>query len=433
MVIIHATAYGIVIFVPATGFAQSSNTEISSATEDAETSFRSARIAAETGDFFGAIADLERVLQTNPDLANVKLELGLLYLRVGNPDLARSYLKLAINAPDAPFEARTRADQALRSASGALGRLSLSGSGYASGMFQTNPNGSPSAVSIVGAGGVPVLISGDDLSIPRGSDVSANMGGSLELRYGLGGQQGNDLTANLAAGYVGYADAQELNAFYMNGQFGPRFFFGRADPTSGYLRPYGTSTFLRLGGARYFSANGAGLAVFARAGLAVSLTAQIGWEARDYYNSRLRPTAAEQEGDYWSGIAEGAVSLSPRTRLSAAFLFEAVDARRAYWTRTTFGGQVGLTHAIAPPVGQTSWLGRLTATYRHSGYDAADPLVDPEVVRKEDRIELEASLSIPVTSALAVELRGSQTWNQANLPNYEYDNSLVSLGMSCRF
>jgi tetratricopeptide (TPR) repeat protein len=401
--------------------------------DDAEASFRFAGEATARGDVAGAIAALERVLQTNPDLANVKLELGLLYTRAGNFDLARSYLEVAINAPEAPEEARQRARTALRSASGALGRFGVAGFLFAGAQFQTNPNGSPSAVSVTGSGGIPVLISGDDLSIPRGSDLSGSASGSVEVRYGLGGQRGNDLVADLTLAQTNYVDTTELDATYLNARLGPRFFSGGALAPTGFVRPYLTGTLLALGHARYFGAYGAGLSFLARPSIATTMSGQIGYERRDYDGSRRRPVADEQSGDYWSGVGEFAFPLSPRARASAALLFERVEADRDYWSRATYGVQTGTSVALKPPKGATSWLARLTATYRRSDYQVADPLVDTSRRRDEDRFEVEAGLSIPLAATIALDLRASQTWNESNLPNYDYRNTLAAIGVSYRF
>lgn len=400
---------------------------------DAETAFQQARAAAERGDVAGAIAALERVLQTNPDLANVKLELGLLYLRAGNPDLARSYLQLAVNAPDAPAEARTRADQALRRAASSLSRWGVSGSLFGGLYVQSNPNGSPSAVSVVGPGGIPVLISGDDLSIARGWDLSTAFTGTVDVSYGLGGERGNEIVASLAASQINYKETEELDATFLNAQLGPRFFVGPVDAPSGSIRPYLTGTHLALGHAAYFTGLGGGVTVFVRPSLATAVTGQVAVERRNYHNSRRRPAADEQTGTYASGVLETATNVSPRTRLSVAGLFEKVDAEREYWSRSTLGGQASVAHAIAPPSGSTSWLVRLTGTYRRSDYSAPDPLIDPTRSRNEDRFEIEGGLSIPATQRASIELRASQTWNESNLPNFDYDNTQFFTGMNYRF
>ncbi|CAH0355563.1 hypothetical protein SPH9361_03625 [Sphingobium sp. CECT 9361] len=399
--------------------------------DDAEQSFRYAADAAAAGNIVGAISALERVLQNNPDLDNVKLELGLLYLRAGNVDLAKSYLRQAVNSPNAPGLARERARIALGSANGGLGGFTLSGSLFAGTQVQSNPNGSPGAVSVAGAGGIPIIISGDDLNIPRGTDVSASLGGSLQLRYGLNSQRGNDIVADMALSQTNYNDTTELDATYVNARIGPRFFTGPANAPTGFIRPVVTGTFLALGHARYFGALGGGIEFLFRPSIVTNIAGQISVEKRDFHNSRRRPTAEEQGGTYTSGSLDLTQQLSARMRVTVGGLFEHVDANRSYWSRSTFGGQVGALYAFG--AGAKSVLLRANGSYRRSDYDAADPLVDALKKRDEDRFDLELLLSIPMTQRLSMDLRGSQVWNTSNLPNYDYKNTLGAVGVSYRF
>jgi len=401
--------------------------------DDAEASFRFAAQAAAAGDVVGAIAALERVLQTNPDLANIKLELGLLYLRAGNADLARSYLREAANAPDAPEAARQRARQALGTAAIASGGFSVAGSLFVGAQVQSNPNGSPGSVSITGPGGVPIIVSGDDLSIPRGTDISGSAGGYLQVRHGLNSQRGNDIVADFSLSRTEYDDTTELNATYAGARIGPRFFLGSANDPKGFVRPIVSATLLTLGGPRYFSAYGGGLEFLLRPALDSSITGQLTYDDRDYHNSRRRPTAEEQSGDYISGVLEYARQATPRLSVNISALFEGVSADRKYWSRATFGGQVGTIYAFASGSNRRSWIGRLNVTYRRSDYVAPDPLVDPLKARNEDRTEIEAALSIPLIRALNLELRASQTWNRSNLPNYDFNNTLGAIGLSYQF
>lgn len=399
--------------------------------DDAEQSFRYAAEAAAAGNIVGAISALERVLQNNPDLDNVKLELGLLYLRAGNLDLARSYLQQAVNAPNAPELARERARIALSSTGGGLGGFKISGSLFAGAQVQSNPNGSPGAVSVVGAGGIPIIISGDDLNIPRGTDISASVGGSLQFRYGLNSQRGDDIVADVALSQTNYNDTTELDATFLNARVGPRFFTGPANAPTGFIRPVVTGTFLMLGHARYFGAVGGGVEFLFRPSIVTTISGQVAAEKRDFYNSRRRPTAGEQGGTYASASLDLTQQLSARMRLTVGGLFEHVDANRDYWSRSTFGGQIGGLYAFG--AGAKSVLLRGSGSYRRSDYDAADPLVDAFRKRDEDRFDLELLLSIPMSPKLSMDLRGSQTWNKSNLPNYDYKNTLGAVGISYRF
>jgi tetratricopeptide (TPR) repeat protein len=73
-----------------------------------------AEIAVEAGDVEGAISALERLLLIDGDQAEVKLELGVLYFRLGSTDTARAYLEAARDSDSATDDIRKRADTFLK-------------------------------------------------------------------------------------------------------------------------------------------------------------------------------------------------------------------------------------------------------------------------------------------------------------------------------
>jgi tetratricopeptide (TPR) repeat protein len=75
---------------------------------DIDAAFEYARIAAALGDYEAAISSLERMLIFDPNLLKVKVELGVLYFRLGSYETAKSYFDQALaheNVP-APIKAR---------------------------------------------------------------------------------------------------------------------------------------------------------------------------------------------------------------------------------------------------------------------------------------------------------------------------------------
>ncbi len=68
-----------------------------------------AEAAVEFGDIEGAISALERLLLIDGDQPEVKLELGVLYYRLGSNDVARSYLEAARSSDSATDDIRQRA------------------------------------------------------------------------------------------------------------------------------------------------------------------------------------------------------------------------------------------------------------------------------------------------------------------------------------
>lgn len=73
-----------------------------------------AAIAVEIGDIEGAISALERLLLIDGDLPDVRLELGVLYFRLGAFAAADMYLRSAIASPNATPQVKARADRFLK-------------------------------------------------------------------------------------------------------------------------------------------------------------------------------------------------------------------------------------------------------------------------------------------------------------------------------
>ena len=81
---------------------------------DPPTLAKFAEIAIEVGDIEGAISALERLLLIDGEQADVKLELGVLYYRLGSVDAARMYLEAALTSKQASAEVKERADTFLK-------------------------------------------------------------------------------------------------------------------------------------------------------------------------------------------------------------------------------------------------------------------------------------------------------------------------------
>ena len=80
---------------------------------DLDVLFRFAGLATQMGDLEGAISALERMLLVNPDLPRVRLELGVLYYRLGSYEVARTYLDTALKSPALPADVRSKAQEYL--------------------------------------------------------------------------------------------------------------------------------------------------------------------------------------------------------------------------------------------------------------------------------------------------------------------------------
>lgn len=73
-----------------------------------------AEIAINVGDLEGAISALDRLLLIDGDQPEVKLELGVLYFRLGSFDAARTYLEEAQTSTRASAAVKERATAFIR-------------------------------------------------------------------------------------------------------------------------------------------------------------------------------------------------------------------------------------------------------------------------------------------------------------------------------
>ena len=83
---------------------------------DPPTLVKFAELAVQVGDIEGAISALERLLLLDADQPEVKLELGVLYYRIGSVEAARTYLDAARSSPQASSDTKKRAEEFLKAA-----------------------------------------------------------------------------------------------------------------------------------------------------------------------------------------------------------------------------------------------------------------------------------------------------------------------------
>ena len=80
---------------------------------DPETLVKFADAAVQVGDYEGAISALERLLLIDGDQPEVKLELGVLYVRLGSFEAARNYFEEVLVSPTATDELKDKAEDYL--------------------------------------------------------------------------------------------------------------------------------------------------------------------------------------------------------------------------------------------------------------------------------------------------------------------------------
>ncbi|MGF6851413.1 surface lipoprotein assembly modifier [Paraburkholderia sp. CI3] len=398
---------------------------------NAERSFRFAKAAASEGDLRGAIAALERILKINPGLSNIRLQLGELYLRAGATDLAAIYLRQALLAPDVPGPLRQRAQSLLGQAERAQRKHFLTGSIYVGGRYDTNANAGPSSrdVRVLGQQG---LLNEQALGH---SDWSAEVGGTLNYTYAFDSQAGNDLEANFTTYNRRYKDTHLLNQNTFGTDIGPRFYLGGVLDPSWSIRPFVSATYLLLNSRDYLGGYGGGVNVQKILASASFFDLTLETSDQHFFNQSAYPTNSNRSGLYTELRASISYQVLSGTRIFSGLSIAQRNSDAGFESFKDIGLGVGVTQVYPAPFHVTdySWSTSLYAGAYRSIYNEADPAVDPNVKRQDNRFDIALSTNIRLTQTLTLTAVVQYTNNNSTLPNFKYHDTSGSLGLAWSF
>lgn len=391
---------------------------------DTEVAFEFAEIAVSEGDLYAAIGALERIVRLDPDRPDIQIRLGELYRMVGATTLAQAYLEAGLQSPSVPPEIRRRAEELLTRAGDetdqAASRHRLFGIASVGGRYETNANAGPDTL-IVRAGGGDAFLDGES---QEQADWSLAFSGDINHQYLIDSQNGDRLETNLVGFVSRYADVLTSNTTLGEIDSGPRFFFGDINQFS--VRPFAEATYLALNDATYRGEIGGGVngRYIARPDLLFDATFR--WVAQDYKDTVDQPLGSFRNGSDLSIRPGITYEIGPQTIISGDLLFGNKTAEFDFEAFRDLGLGMSVTHVFE---GQQidGWSLTGNAFFRRSAYRDPDPFVDPNMTRRDNRYDASLGLSIPVIDDLSLALRARYTNNDSNIPNYEFDNTTLSV------
>ena len=159
-----------------------------------DVSFRFAEQAVKRADYEAAIGALERMLFFNPNLPRVKLELGVLYFKLGSFELARGYFLDAVKGGDVPDDIRAQVRAYLAEIDRRLSRYEYSVFLHGGLRYQSNANVGPNDLMVRALGQDAIL----DNRFGKRPDVNAFQTVAANYIYKMN-QRGDQLEATLLA------------------------------------------------------------------------------------------------------------------------------------------------------------------------------------------------------------------------------------------
>jgi tetratricopeptide (TPR) repeat protein len=396
--------------------------------------FTFAELAARKGDLEGAVSALERMLFVNPDLPRVKLELGVLYFRLGSYETARAYLQSALDTPDVPQAVRERADTFLSEIDRRASVNRLTGSLFGGLRVQSNANAAPSGTSVMANG----LASNLSSNFTKKGDFNLFAAGSMKDVYDFQDQNRDTMEATLSA-YSARQQSQTLfNLSFFELTVGPRIpvpsdWLWRDGSLN--MRLYAIYDYVDLHDDPYYRAPGAGYELLSQ--IVPGTVLQTNFEARDkhYQNSGILPLNNEQTGVELLGRAQVIQAINDQLAALFGATFSADNAQIASQAYHYYDYSAGLTWSFDAPFRLTElpWSLTGTATRAFYVYDRPDPSVDPFDTRFDRDWRFAAVSTIPLDTDWSVVTTIGRTIRQSSISNYQFGNDYASIGVSWRF
>lgn len=381
--------------------------------------FDYAQTAANAGDFRRAITALERLLILQPDLNNIRLELGVLYLRINQPALAQELIEQALADPSAPPDVQARGQELLTVARQGNAPSTFSGQASARLSYDSNANGNPEGVT----------------PAPT-SDLNASVWVGGSYRRDLGLQAGHKLVADghfYASEYLDLSDEDTQRAQL---GLGIDFVLDRMFAQPMRLTAKITAARTRKAGEDYRQDLGLSLAARRITSPNTSYQATVSVTDQDFRNST---TFSGNQAN--SGVLSR-ISVSRQSNLGMG-RFSNIDVsygiKNAATNSEAFSEiSAGLTYGfeISPPVATAygqPWIISLGAGLSSKDYEQTSLPTIYNFPQEDIKLSLNAGIEIPLSKQMGflADITASKT--NSNFDIGKIENIGVSIGIARRF
>lgn len=399
---------------------------------DLDVLFKFATIASQTGDLEGAISALERMLLVNQDLPRVRLELGVLYFRLGSYEVAQTYLETALQSPTLPPDVRSRAEDFLAQIKNRRNPSHFSGEAFLGLRYQSNAN--------LGPANSAVLLFGQVANLNQAAIGTPDWGAvsSVQLRhtYDFGKQDRSTLETLFTA----YANRQfqvaAANVSLLDLTTGPRFQVLSGIFEDASVKIFGTGGAIWVNDSPYYVAYGAGIEgnILLANGLR-SITTAV-FRRQEHSDTAYLPTNSLFTGGEYSANTILQYQLTPIVSVFGSGSMQRFASDLAPWqSYQLWGIGGGMSFRFVDPILRTGlpWTVSLTVGQQWWHYDEPDVVVDPNTYRNQSDFIGNLTLAVPFDERTTVTFSGGRFARSASVPNYAFDNNTFMLGVSWRF
>jgi hypothetical protein len=362
----------------------------------------------------------------------VRLELGVLYYRLGSYEVARTYLDTALKSPALPADVRGKAQEYLAEVESKAKPSSLGGEVFFGWRYQSNAN--------LGPAGSRVLLFGQPANLNQAGQGTPDWGivssAQVRHRYDFGNQDKGALETQFTA----YANRQfqvsAANVSLLDLTSGPRFqvFNGIFEDVS--LKPFVTGGYVWVNDTPYYGSWGGGLEANALLANGFRNSTIAVFRRQNNQDTSYLPTNSQYRGNSMSANTAFEYQLTPTVLLFSIGSAQRFDADFAPWqSYTLWGVGGGFAFRFADPLFKSGlpWTINLSVSEQWWTYDQPDIAIDPGTMRYQNDTILNLVLTVPFDDRTTFSLQGGRFVRASTVPNYAFENNSFMFGVSWRF
>ncbi len=390
--------------------------------------FAYAQMATALGDFEKAAGAYEHMLTTDPELDRVKLELGVVYMKLQKYDDAEDLLNQVLAKDDLPPRVRENVKTVLARLEEASKEHFFTGSVSLGVLYDSNGNAAADSdrvsIRFNGQDQIAVLTPASQTQ----HDMQMFTSASLNHRYKKRDKLAEDLLFGWSSGISAYRSEQEhldsLNLQVFSARTGPTFNLTDIGLILGLTADY---THIILDGHSYMrlpSVEFSGQYMLADD---LKLSAALKQEFRDFLNSPTVSTYQDRTGHAqqarlgftWAATRQDIINLGVTARTE--------DTKRVYYDNQQQRVDLGYTRLWEYDV-----FTRAQSGFRNTIYDGPDPIIS---LRTRHDTEYNVGFTVGRQFDKNITLTGGYQYRKvdSNIQNYEYDNHRYTTSVNVRF
>ena len=398
---------------------------------DLDTTFEYAELAVALGNYEAAVSALERMLLFNPSLPRVRLELGVLYYRMQSFTTARAYFMRALADKNVPADVRERVQTFLDAMDRGERRHTFSGSIFSGIRWQSNALAGPSSKGVLVAGFGSTL---DDEFVST-SDKNFFFVGNINHVYDFKTSNNLTLESNAILYWAEQEDEKSVELSLFEGTSGPRMDLSVADWLVGSARAYVIWNQVYLQDRRYFWTIGGGGSLSRAFGERVFGEFRFEHRRKRFRDITMRPTVTLLDAN--QNTIVGTLKVAPWANGLVTLTGVAFDenARRPFNSNREVAATIGYSHVIPSPVAIPAGPLAVNVFYSRvwTRYDEPDPTIDPNNKREDDEWRVGATVSLHVAAGVSAVFQIQRNFNDSNIPNFKFNNTAITGGLSWAF